>query len=475
MKRLNLFFCLSLAIIFSLTFQETSFSENNTDHPNLPISGSEKNPSEPFNETPLNSNQPDPPSLTGGEESVQDLESTDEVIETEEELETLNEEEYDMPITLNEIVKKRIDYFKSSISSRFNIWLNRSGRYLSLMKEILKEEGLPQDLVYLVIIESGFNPYAYSWSKAVGYWQFISSTAKRYGLKINWWVDERRDPIKSTIAAAKYLKDLYDIFGSWGLALAAYNAGEGKVFRGLSKIRGGDFWDLRDTRYLKRETKEYVPRYMAATIIAKNPEAHGFIVDYHEPLQYDEVIVAGPIDLNVIARCAETTVEEIKAFNPELKRWCTPPYLSEYTIRIPAGTKETFLSNLTGIPEEERFTAQTYRVKKGDTLKKIAKNFGVSKTDIVGANLLGKRYRPKVGDVLLIPLSERHAIIAKSEKRGSYSKVGSKQKRIIYRIKKGDTLFKIAQRYGTTVEKIKRENSLTSNRLIPGRKLYIIS
>lgn len=388
---------------------------------------------------------------------------------------SLQDEEYDVPITVNKAVEKNMDLFKYSLSEKFNNWLNRSGRYRSLMKEIFQEKGLPQDLVYLALIESGFNPYAYSWAKAAGPWQFISATAKRYGLKVNWWVDERRDPVKSTIAAAEYLKDLYDLFGSWNLAMAAYNAGEKRVLSGLRKIRGGDFWDLRDTRYIKRETKEYVPRYMAATIIAKNPEAHGFIVDYHEPFQYEEVMVDSPIDLEVIARCAGATLDTIKDLNPELRRWCTPPDQPTYTIRIPAGTKETFMANLESIPENERFTGRTYRVRAGDTLNTIAKNFGVSKKVIIVVNSLGKRYKTRPGDILLIPAVERPIPVAKAEKKETTRENIDKQKRIVYKVKKGDSLYKIAQKHNTSPEKIKKWNGLKNSKLRPGDKLYIFT
>ena len=382
---------------------------------------------------------------------------------------------YDMPITVNKAVEKNMGYFKNSLSEKFGTWLNRSGRYLSLMRDIFQEKGLPQDLVYLALIESGFNPYAYSWAKAVGPWQFISSTAKRYGLKVNWWVDERRDPVKSTVAAAEYLNDLYDLFGSWNLAMAAYNAGERKVLNGLRRTKSGDFWDLRNTKYIKRETKEYVPRYMAATIIAKNPEMHGFVVDYHEPLKYDEVTVPSPLDLRVIAESAGTTMDEIKELNPELRRWCTPPDQPTYRIRIPEGARETFLSNLETVPENERFTGKLYKFRNGDTLDKVAKSLGVSKKIIIEANSLGKKYKLIPGDTLLIPSGGITISNAKSEKKEIAESNTDQQKRIVYKVKKGDSLHKIAQRHNTSPEKIKEWNGLKNNKLKPGDKLYIFT
>lgn len=222
--------------------------------------------------------------------------------EEEEELPT-----YDVPIILNSSVESHIDYFNVRIRDKFELWLSRSGRYLPLMKEIFKKNDLPEDLVFVSLIESGFNPYAYSRARAVGPWQFMKGTGLKYGLRINEWIDERRDPVKSTIAAANYLKDLYAMFNSWPLALASYNAGEGRVGRAMAKSKAGDFWDLRSTRYLRPETRNYVPKFMAATIIAKNPEKYGFNLNYHEPLQYDEVVIDRPTDLRLIAKTAGVT------------------------------------------------------------------------------------------------------------------------------------------------------------------------
>ncbi|MBI5026581.1 MAG: transglycosylase SLT domain-containing protein [Nitrospirae bacterium] len=305
-------------------------------------------------------------------------------------------------------VENSLLYFSERIREKFSLWLARSERYLPVMMEIFAEKGLPEDLAFLPLIESGFNPRAYSRAKAVGYWQFIAGTAKRYGLKIDWWVDERRDPIKSTVAAAEYLKDLYDIFGSWNLALAAYNAGEGKIMRALSKSKTDDFWALRKTKHIKRETKNYIPYYIAATAIAKDPESFGFQdIDYHEPLLYDEVVIDSPIDISVIAECAETTVEEIKALNPELRRWCTPLNVSSYTVKIPPGKKEIFFEKLAAIAADELLARREYKIKNGDTVKQIAGRFGISTTAVLEMNSLnGKNPKLKTGDTLLIPPKE---------------------------------------------------------------------
>ena len=185
---------------------------------------------------------------------------------------------YNIPMVLNDSVENHLEYFKTRGREVFQRWLDRSARYIPVMKDIFREKNLPEDLVYVAMIESGFNPYAVSWAKAVGPWQFMPATGKLYGLKIDWWIDERKDPIKSTQAAAEHLKDLHNLFGSWPLALASYNAGAGKVQRAVLRTRSEDFWDLKASRYIRKETKNYVPKYMAATIIAKNPEAYGFTV-----------------------------------------------------------------------------------------------------------------------------------------------------------------------------------------------------
>jgi membrane-bound lytic murein transglycosylase D len=301
-------------------------------------------------------------------------------------------------------VERNITLFTEKIKKRFTIWLSRSGKYMEMMKEILKGENIPEEIVFIPLIESGFSSHAYSPARAVGYWQFIASTARKYGLKINWWMDERRDPVKSTVAAANYFKDLYGMFGSWNLAMAAYNAGEGKILRAINKTNSDDYWSLLDTKYIRRETKDYVPRFIAASLIANSPEEFGFEeLEYHPPLNYDEVTVHSPVDLQVIADCAETKIEVIKELNPELRRWCTPPDISEYTLRIPEGKEDAFLKNISLIPEKERFTIDTYTVRKGDTFKKISKRTGIPVQVILDLNSLEKIIPLKDGMEIYLP------------------------------------------------------------------------
>jgi membrane-bound lytic murein transglycosylase D len=301
-------------------------------------------------------------------------------------------------------VEKNITLFSERIKERFSLWLSRSGKYMELMKEILRGENIPEEIVFIPLIESGFNPYACSPARAVGYWQFIASTAKKYGLKINWWMDERRDPVKSTMAAANYFKDLYEMFGSWNLAMAAYNAGEGKILKAISKTNTDDYWSLLGTKYIRSETKDYVPKFIAASMIANSPEDFGFQeLEYHSPLDYDEVVIELPLDLRVVADCAETTLAIIKELNPELRRWCTPPDVSEYTLRIPEGKKDVFFENLSLVPQEERFSIDTYTVKKGDTFKKISRGTGVPVQVMLDLNSMEKIIPLRSGMEIYLP------------------------------------------------------------------------
>lgn len=307
----------------------------------------------------------------------------------------------------NKAVENSIYFFSNKIKERFGRSLSRSGKYLSMMTEIFSEKGLPKELVFLPLIESGFNMYAYSPKRAAGLWQFIASTGKKYGLKIDWWVDERRDPIKATVAAAEYLSDLYDMFGSWNLALAAYNGGEGRILRALNKTKTNDFWTLRGTKHIRKETKDYVPFYIAATAIAVDPEGFGFQdVSYHEPLTYDEVVIDSPMDIKAIAGYAEVDVKQIQELNPELKRWSTPPNVLSYTLRLPFGTKERFLANISNDTDERKFSIDYYTVKKGDTVKKIAKRFAISSEAIFELNSFSKNSQLKAGSTILIPPKE---------------------------------------------------------------------
>jgi membrane-bound lytic murein transglycosylase D len=301
-------------------------------------------------------------------------------------------------------VDRNISLFADRIKVRFALYLSRSGKYIDIMQNILRKKDVPEDIVFLSLIESGFNTNAYSIAHAAGPWQFIASTAKRYGLEIDWWKDERRDPVKSTEAAADYLKDLHGMFGSWNLAMAAYNAGEGKIMRAMKKSKADDYWDLLGTTHIRSETKEYVPRFIAASMIAANPREFGFeAIEYQTPLSYDEVEIESPVDLAVVAECAGTSVEEIKRLNPELRRWCTPPDAQKYVIKVPEGTGDIVVERLSAMPEEERFTIDRYTVKKGDTFKSISGKTGVPVPVILSLNSMEKIMPLKAGRMIYLP------------------------------------------------------------------------
>ncbi len=385
-------------------------------------------------------------------------------------------QEFDIPIVINRRVEQFIQYFQTTGRKIFAQWLARSERYIPFMKNLLRENGLPEDLVYMALIESGFNPYAYSRRKASGPWQFIYPTGRKYGLKVNWWVDERRYPEKSTIAAAKYLKDLYDLFECWYLAAAGYNAGEGKILNAVKKYRTEDFWELTKYRYLRRETKDYVPQMIAAALIAKDPEQYGFVgIEYQEPFRYEKVTVPAVTDLRLVAQACDTSVEEIQDLNPELLRWCTPPDDQKYEIRIPFGKKELFLRNFEALPQQERFQFKTHIVKRGDTLGGIAKLYKIDIRPLLELNRLKKSALLSIGMNLIIPIP-KDASVAGSPRKTIETRSQSlpKDQEIVYIVREGDTLWDIAQKHNVTVEQIKTWNALNGrDRIYPSDRLKL--
>ncbi len=359
-------------------------------------------------------------------------------------------------------VERQIQLFTTVKRDNFAKWLERSGRYLDTIKTILIENGLPEDLVYLPLIESGYSTSARSRAHAVGPWQFIRSTARRYGLKMDYWRDERRDPVKSTRAAARHLKDLYEKFGSWTLALAAYNAGEGKIKRALRRSRSDNYWRIIRTRHLKRETKNYVAKFIAAGIIASDPEKYGFTdIEYHPPMRFEEVEITAPASLSFVARCSNTTEEVIRELNPELRRWCTPPGLESYRIRVPEGTAEGFLKCFNSASAEQRMPKVPYIIRKGDTLYEIAKRFRVSTRELYTLNrgIRPRRLRP--GMMIYLPPSRS-------------SRGGDKAGTATYIVKKGDTLYDIATKFSIPRQRLYALNrDLDPRRLRPGDVIYL--
>ncbi len=376
---------------------------------------------------------------------------------------------YDIPIVLNDRVKKSIIYFQTVARDAFNKYLRRSRKYTPMMKRMLAEHGLPLDLIYLSLIESGFNPRAYSWARASGLWQFISSTGRLYGLNRNWWMDERRDPIKSTDAACRHLKDLYNEFGCWELAMAAYNGGSGRVRRTIKKQKTIDFWKMR----LKRQTMDYVPLIMAATIIAKDPAKYGFNeIEFEREVVWDEVIVDRCLDLSVVSKAVDCSLKEMKDLNPELLRKYTPPNAKKYTLKIPQGTKAEFLKAYPSMPSPKETSWVRHKIKRGETVSTIASRYGVSQYAIFEANNLSRRSRIYAGKTLIVPVPlDREYRAATSRKKGDY-----KARNSVYSVRSGDTMWDIARAFGTSVSALRRINYIErGSRIYVGQTLKIPS
>lgn len=396
----------------------------------------------------------------------------------------LNEQlpEADIPLTLNSKVNYFVNFFQNRGRGTFAKWLSRSERYIPIMKEILRKEGMPEDLVYLAMIESGFTPHAVSVANAVGPWQFISGTGKRYDLKINDWIDERRDPIKSTVAAALYLKELYALFNNdWYLAAAGYNAGENKILRAISMYDTRDYWEISKGSYLKRETKDYVPKMLAAAIIAKEPAKYGFAdVAYLPAMDLDTVVVPTRTDLDLIAKITDVPYQTLKELNPELRRWCTPPNYPNYLLKLPKGKKELFSAEFAKIPEEQRYTERIvysrYRAKKRDTLQTVAARFSTTAERLAELNHLKVTAKVR-GKSLLVPMQSAVSMkpAHKSEPAVATPAETADSKNFRYYIvKKGDTLYSLARKFKVTTTILSAWNNLTEKvALKPGKRLIV--
>jgi membrane-bound lytic murein transglycosylase D len=383
----------------------------------------------------------------------------------------------DIPLTLNSKVEYFLYYFQTNGKPSFSRWLSRSSRYIPMMKEILKREGMPEDLVYVAMIESGFHMHARSWANAVGPWQFISGTGRRYSLRIDQWIDERKDPVKATVAAALYLKELYGMFkGDWYLAAAGYNAGENKILRAISMYNTSDFWEISRGSYLKRETKEYVPKLLAAAIIAKDPSRYGFSdVAYLPPIEFDTVKIQSRTDLELVARLTGTTYESIRELNPDLRHWSTPPNYPDYELKIPKGTKQQFEAEYAKIPEEQRYTEKLlythFHARKKDSLKAVARRFGTTPEVLSELNSLDKKSRI-AGMTLVVPVkqtvdfSHEGRSIARNASKGGFAKY--------YTVKKGDTLDSLSRRFSVSIKVLAAWNNLKSKfALKAGRRIII--
>jgi len=391
-------------------------------------------------------------------------------------------------------IDKFIRYFQTRGREKFELYLARSGKYVGMMQKILVRYGLPEDLVYVALIESGFSPKAYSVAKAAGPWQFISATGRRYGLRIDWWADERRDAEKSTHAAASYLRDLYGMFESWPLATAAYNAGEGKIQKAVTRYKSDDFSELIRHRYLKQETKDYVPKMLAALTIAKDPDKYGFgDVAYEAPLDLRTVTVPGGTDLEAVAGLLEVPVEAIRDWNPELRRFCTPPNRERYDLRLSADAARLAEERMEEIRVTAKVTFLQHNVRRGETLQSLADRY---RTTVPVLKELNGLKRDSLGRTarLVIPVTgliETETVpgteISPDHLAMAHMRVeeGSRKSRakgvprphpggddVI--VRKGDTLARIAKRHGVTVKKIAGANGLkTTSKLRVGTHLVL--
>jgi membrane-bound lytic murein transglycosylase D len=395
---------------------------------------------------------------------------------------------YDIPVVYNDAVKKWIHFYLNRGRNYFEIYSAQGGRYAPLLGKILEDNGLPRDLIYVAMAESGFQPKARSYARAVGLWQFIASTGRHYELHIDWYIDERRDPFKSTIAAIKYLKKLYEEFGDWELAAAAYNAGEAKLNRAMARYQLDNFWDLRKKRYLKSETKNYVPKIMALAILGKNLNAFGFDnIEFHGPIDFTEIEVPGKTDLVALAQEMNIDVEDIYTLNPEVMRWYIPPYVESYRLKIPIGTEDVYEERC----KNKDFTAsafQTYKTMSACTLAQVAKKFKIKPSSVLGdLNSMPANTRLAKGQEVLLPFREgqsrKDAMYAdlywRPRKYVRIRRAYNRQIRLAkangqkianpteyYTVQKGDSLWSVSKKTGTPINVL-----INTNINIVGRRM----
>lgn len=369
----------------------------------------------------------------------------------------------ELPLDLKPAVENYISFFSGRGRGTLEAALTRSGRYRDMIQRVLKEEGVPQELIYLAQAESGFHPVAVSRAGARGMWQFMASRATGYGLERNWWVDERQDPEKATRAAARHLKDLYTQFSDWYLAMAAYNSGPMTIQNAVARTGYADFWQLYNRGVLPKETRNYVPIILAVTIMAKNPGQYGLEhVVPEKPLEADAVKINYSVDLRLVADCTDAPLSTLQDLNPSLLRLTTPKD-GGFELRLPLGTKGKYSTNIAMIPTDKRASWRFYKVANGDTLAGIGRKYHTTPAAIIAANDLQAADSLQPARMLIIPIAA-----------GAPGSAGTFSKKILrYRVRKSDTVLSVADDFGIPPERLRQWNHLHGNQLLPGRILLI--
>src|SRR5215471_2194001 len=366
---------------------------------------------------------------------------------------------HDLPLTVNDIVASYLNFFQTPRGRAIvENGLRRKGKYQEMIARVLKEEGVPQDLIYVAQAESAFQPLALSRAGARGIWQFVQWRGNEYGLKRSWWVDDRLDPEKATRAAAQHLRDLYGLYGDWYLAIAAYNCGPGNVQKGIERTGYADFWELYKRNVLPRETRNYVPIIIALTLIAKDAAHYGISVDSEQPTEDDIVKTGRAIDLRLVAETIDVDVATLRALNPSLLRMATPDD-PEFVLHLPKGTASTFSAEIADIPADKWVSWRRHRVEEGETLTSIAKKYRVTPAAIAAANDLEPKAPLDTGEKLII--------------RAAKPVEDTKSRLVRYRVRRGDTLGGIADQFSVTGEQIQKWNGLKNGRVSRGMLLRI--
>jgi membrane-bound lytic murein transglycosylase D len=398
---------------------------------------------------------------------------------------------HDVPIPQNPRVMAFVQLFQGRLREFIQEGLERGSKYLPMIQNVFRAEGLPLDLAYIPLVESAFKPNALSRAKAKGVWQFMRGTGVENGLRQDWYIDERSDPEKATLAAAKYLNTLVKMFdGDWHLALASYNGGPGRIQRALKRSRTDDFWTLAaKPRVLPRETRDYVPMILAAIVIARNPAQYGFEFQVDRPASYDTVTLPKPVDLRRVAEWTDTTIDQIQALNPELRRWTTPVRDEAYELKVPEGTAALVTAQLEDAETSELATLRWYTVKKGETLATVARKLGVNRTDLAEANYLKTTARVAAGQKLMVPHESTVLLAARTDRQTpiadstplarvdavvpAVSSGPTDRVKVLYQVKRGDTLASIARVFRTTVSSLQMWNGIDGTRILAGDRLTI--